>query len=321
MSNPWPLCILTLFLVGCEAQGAIYVLNAGASVNSSGNGTAFVYSDYFNQALNTTANATFLDVCAGATCLKAVTGGGLSLAQIAANIGNWSSDKPSYALVTHLQTANTTANSAQTGVSQINTTVGAHTTSLSQLNTSKAQTGSSTACGGTDKETSVTLNAAGVPTTTSAADQTSSAGLTNSTTVYYNTTNSTQYLNMSQLWIVLSANTKYEVDCLLFQSSAAATTGEQLQINLTGTPLNVTLTLLTASSATVWSPYFGTSATTNAFADAGSAGTNVPSAGTIIGRIITGANPVGVTYFLKSEVSASNVVIQTGSRCTYTSYT
>jgi hypothetical protein len=126
---------------------------------------------------------------------------------------------------------------------------------------------------------------------------------------------------MPNLTAVLDANSKYLVSCEFITFAAAATTGEQLRVNTTGTPTSVTLTLNTQVSATTRTSYQGTSTSTNAFADLGSAGTNVRDTGILTGYIVTSGSASTITYEMKSEISTSNAAYDSGSRCRYTKVT
>lgn len=139
----------------------------------------------------------------------------------------------------------------------------------------------------------------------------------NMTTAQYATTTTT-YLFMPNLTNVLSANSVYTVECNFITFSAAVTTGEQLMVNTTGTPTAVTWTFNSQVSATTRTSFQGVNTASNAFADTGSAGTNVRDTTELRGYIKTAANPVTVTYEMRSEVGTSNAAYDIGSICYYT---
>jgi hypothetical protein len=140
----------------------------------------------------------------------------------------------------------------------------------------------------------------------------------NYTKVDYGTINNTVYTGLNGLSINLPANKNYSVYCNLWTSSAAATTGEQLQINFTNTP-KINLTYDTAVSATTRTPFSANGIVGGyTFADTGSGGTNVMSQSIFGGVIETGASATLVTYSLKSEIVSSYVTVRRLSWCQYT---
>jgi len=136
--------------------------------------------------------------------------------------------------------------------------------------------------------------------------------------VQYATTNAVTYTVMSNLTTSLSSSSTYLIACTFLTFSAAVATGEQLQVNLSGTPTSATFSFNSQVSATTRTSLQGVSTSTNAFADTGSAGTNVRDTARLSGYVVTGANPVTLTYAMKSEVAASNAAYDSGSACTYT---
>ncbi|MGV8087053.1 MAG: beta strand repeat-containing protein [Candidatus Woesearchaeota archaeon] len=141
--------------------------------------------------------------------------------------------------------------------------------------------------------------------------------ITNYTTAAVSTTSNTVYSLIPNLTITLPNASTYVITCHLLTYSAAVTTGERLRINTTGSPSIVTWVYRTQVSATTITPFQGVSTSTNTFADTGSAGTNIRDSGLVQGYIVTAASPSVVTYELISEISASSVVVDRGSYCTY----
>ena len=141
--------------------------------------------------------------------------------------------------------------------------------------------------------------------------------LLNYTTAIVQTTVATTYTLIPNLTIILRNASTYLINCYFLTYSAAVTTGEQFQINTTGTPTKVTWSYNTQVTATARTAFQGVSTTTNAFADTGSAGTNIRDIGQFSGYIVTGANPVVLTYEIRSEVGTSNAAIDIGSYCQY----
>lgn len=150
-------------------------------------------------------------------------------------------------------------------------------------------------------------------------DQTGSGGTStiNYTTAEYATTDNAIYTVIRNLSHTLAANSVYLIDCRLLTYSAVATTGEQIQVNLSGTPTISEWSYNSQVSATTRTPFQGTSVSTNAFADTGSGGTNVRDTALLQGYVVTSSNPVTLTYALKSEISASNAAVARGSFCRY----
>lgn len=141
----------------------------------------------------------------------------------------------------------------------------------------------------------------------------------NMTVSEYSTTSSTAYTMMPQLSAILSPSSTYVVTCNLIISTASASTGLQLQINNTNSPLKANWIYNTQVSATTRTSYNSTSTTgPNTLNSTGSAGTNVEDTGFVQGYVVTGANPVGISFGMKSEVSSSKVVMNAGSYCRWT---
>lgn len=116
----------------------------------------------------------------------------------------------------------------------------------------------------------------------------------------------------------LTASSTYLVDCTFLTYSAAATTGEQLNVSFTGTaPTTVALSFNSQVSATTRTSFQGTSTVSNAFLDTGSAGINIRDVTFLGGYIITGAGAATVNYAMKTEVATSNAAYAVGSRCRY----
>lgn len=148
-------------------------------------------------------------------------------------------------------------------------------------------------------------------------DVTASSGWTNYTTTEYATTSNTIYVVMTNLTASLEANSRYLITCEFLTYSAAATTGERLQVNLSGTPTTSHWSYNSQVSATTRTSYQGTSASTNDFADTGSAGTNVRDISKLRGYVVTSGSASTLTYAMKSEISASNAAYAIGSFCEY----
>lgn len=140
---------------------------------------------------------------------------------------------------------------------------------------------------------------------------------TNYTTAQYATVNNTVYTLMPTLTTTLAASHTYLVNCEFLTFSAAVTTGEQLRVNTTGTPTTVTWSFNSQVSATTRTSVQGVSTSTNAFADTGSAGTNVRDITFLTGYIVTSGSASTITYEMKSEIAASNAAYDTGSQCQY----
>jgi len=137
------------------------------------------------------------------------------------------------------------------------------------------------------------------------------------TTSEYATTSNTVYVPMTQLTTELPASSSYIIECNFLTYSAAATTGERLRVNTTNTPTTVVWSFNSQVSATTRTSFQGTSTSTNAFADTGSAGTNVRDITRLQGYIVVGGTATNVTYEMISEISASNAAYAIGSSCQY----
>lgn len=204
------------------------------------------------------------------------------------------------------------------------TTCGGAGGGVTQVNTGNGLTGGPITSTGTISVNSPTCGAgeyltwSGTAFSCSTPAGGSSNTWTNWTSVQYSSVNNTLFTPMANLTATLQGNSSYIVKCEFLTQSAAATTGEQLQINITGSPTTFTSTLLTLVGATTISAFQGTSTTSNTYADTGSAGVNLIDIGQFKAYVVTGANPVTLNYFMRSEVALSNATYQAGSSCVYT---
>jgi hypothetical protein len=141
----------------------------------------------------------------------------------------------------------------------------------------------------------------------------------NYTKTTYRTVNATLYnTTLTDLNITLPNATNYSVFCMLHQSSAVATTGIQLMMNISGSAQARNITYSSFSGATAMESFVANGVIAGyTFADAGSAGTNIPSPAWINGEIETYASSTTISYGIKTEVSASEARIHSGSWCEY----
>jgi len=139
----------------------------------------------------------------------------------------------------------------------------------------------------------------------------------NYTTSAYTTTNNTRYTKLSNLKAELEASSTYIRRCDFLTYSAAATTGEQLRVNTTGSPTKVTWSFCSQVSATTQTCFQGVSTSSNAFADTGSAGTNIRDNTRLRGYIVTSASASTIQFETKSEVASSSETYDIGSYCEY----
>lgn len=141
---------------------------------------------------------------------------------------------------------------------------------------------------------------------------------TNYTDTLVQTNNNTVYSTLTNLTAKLAANSIYTLACNFITFSAAATTGEQLQVNITGTaPTRVRLVFNSQQSATTRTSFNSTSVTSNNFADTGSNGINLDDISLLTGYVATGSGTATITYNVKSEITSSNIGYAPGSFCTY----
>lgn len=133
----------------------------------------------------------------------------------------------------------------------------------------------------------------------------------------YLTNNNTRYVN-TNLTLTLPASSNVLVRCELYQDSAAATTGQQLMVNTTGSPTTVRTTYTSMSSASAMESFSGTSTSSNAFADLGSSTNN--HIAQLRSMIVTSGSPSVFTIELRSEISGSETRLRRGSNCEYETY-
>jgi len=133
----------------------------------------------------------------------------------------------------------------------------------------------------------------------------------------YLTNNNSRYVN-TNLTLTLPASSNVLVRCELYQDSAAATTGQQLMVNTTGSPTTVRTTYTSMSSASAMESFSGTSTSSNALADLG--GSTAASIAQLRSVIVTSGSPSVFTIELRSEISGSETRLRRGSNCEYETY-
>ncbi len=140
----------------------------------------------------------------------------------------------------------------------------------------------------------------------------------NYTDTLVSTTSATAFSIIRNLTHVLNNASTYLIECRFITYSAALGTGEQLQINTTGTPTKVTWVYNTQVSATTRTSFQGVNVNTNILADTGGNTANIRDVGLVTGYVITAANPSVVTYELRSDAAGSAANVDAGSFCQYT---
>lgn len=170
-------------------------------------------------------------------------------------------------------------------------------------------------CSGTDKYTSTSQGVI-----TCATDQTgggASSGfnfeLLNVTVNPFVTTSNTVWSDVPNLTLLLSQNSRYVIDCRLIQSAGVATTGVQLNVSTSNTPLIAEHTYTSMSSASAMETFNGTNVNFNLFLDLGSS--IATSTAFVSSYVQTNSNPSLYKIGIKSEISGSPVRVQRGSYC------